>query len=775
MRAYHRNIQPIYPFEEWCVTETEFNPELNHRNETIFSIGNGYMGMRGTFEEGLPNDIPSTPGIYINGIYETWPIVYGEHMALQPEEYQTMINITDWKIIEVSVDGENFSLMSGKVEHYQRVLDLKEGILVREVVWESPNGKRLELRFERFISQTDQHLAVMRCRVKPLNFSGKVTITSKVNGNVRNYHHLKNQALDVVFSQAKNESGCILSKTRRTGFVIGVGVTHKTSAEQSAAPAVSGTAESDQLVFTADYELGQGEAGILEKYISVTTSRETDKDQIQEFVTSRAQASADTGWDELFAAHKSFMAEYWEDTDVQIEGDPALQQGLRFNAFQLLGSTGRDGITNIAAKGLTGEYYEGHYFWDTETYIIPYFLYSQPKLVRKLLEYRYHILDAARENAARMKDKGALYTWRTINGHEASGNFLGSTVQYHINADIAYAIYKYIEATEDWVFLRDMGAEILFETARCWAHRGAFIEAKGGRYCINEVCGPDEYKPGVNNNCYTNYMAKFNLELALKAAEILKKMFPEHYADLKERINLDESEFERWKKCADLMYLPFDEELGIHPQDDSFLYKDPIDVDSIPPEEIPLVRNWHPLTIWRYQVIKQADVILLMFLLGDLFTLEEKKANFDYYEPRTTHDSSLSPSIYSIIAAEIGYHEYAYNYFMQTSRLDLDDYNKNTWQGVHTACMAGSWMSIVNGFGGMRTYDGILRFQPILPDKWDSYSFKIKFKGRQLAVRVERGYTTYQLLSGDALEIYHNGEPLTITPDEAISRRNHAF
>lgn len=770
MRAFHRNIRAIYPFEEWRVTETEFNPEYNHRSESIFAIGNGYMGMRGTFEEGLPSTVPSTPGIYINGIYETSPIIYGEYMAQQPQEYQTMINITDWRIINVDVEGESFSLVEGTVEHYQRVLDLRRGLLTREVTWVSPKGKRVEIIFERFISQTDKHLAVMRCTVRPLNFTGKVVLTSRVQGKVQNYHHLQAQVLHVYFSYAENESGCIISKTHRSGFHVGVGVSHKAPE----ATTVHGRAEGDELIFTAEFKLKEGESGQLEKYVTVTTSRETPQAEIQEFVVSHAKSRAQLGWDELFTSHVEFLESYWADTDIQLEGDPALQQGLRFNAFHLLCSTGRDGITNIAAKGLTGEFYEGHYFWDTETYIIPFFLYSQPQLVRKLLEYRYRILDPARENAARMKDKGALYTWRTINGHEASGNFLGSTVQYHINADIAYAIHKYLEATEDWEFLRDMGAEILFETARCWAHRGAFIEAKGGRYCINEVCGPDEYKPGVNNNCYTNYMAKFNLELALKAREIMEEKYPEHYAALVEKLELKESEFARWKKCADLMYLPYDEKLGIHPQDDSFLYKDPIDVDSIPPEEIPLVRHWHPLTIWRYQLIKQADVVLLQYLLGDQFTLEEKKANYDYYEPKTTHDSSLSPAIYSIMAAEIGYHDHAYNYFMQTARLDLDDYNKNTWQGVHTACMAGSWMCIVNGFAGMRTYDGILRFKPTLPEKWQSYRFKVKFKGRQLEVSVERDQTVYRLLKGEEMEIYHNGTPVTVKPGVAISRRNDA-
>jgi len=768
MRKFHQNRPSIYPFDPWKVVETEFKAEYNHRNESIFSLGNGYMGLRGTFEEGLPEHIPSTPGTYINGIYETEPIIYGEYMARQPSEYQSMINITDWKGLKILVDSEELSMFSGVVEDYSRTLDLKEGVLEREFVWTSPKGRRLKIAFERFISHANQHLAFLRCSVTPLNFSGTITLRSTVDGAVRNYHHLREPALKIVSTKLTNESGVLISRTKNSGISVGCAVTH------TAKPATSimGSSSPHDLNFLARFQAKAEETITLEKFIAVGSSREVAEEQLGNFLERLVGRCAEQGYARGRKEHVEFLRKYWEDTDVEIEGDLALQQGMRFNALQLLHSTGRDGRTNVAAKGLSGEYYEGHYFWDTETYIIPFFLYSQPGLVRKLLEYRYSILDAARLNARRMRDQGALYSWRTINGHEASGNFLGSTVQYHINAAVAYSIHKYIEATEDLDFLAEMGAEILFETARCWAHRGVFLESRGGKYCINEVCGPDEYKPGVNNNCYTNYMAKFNLETALRGRDILMKDYPEEFTRLIKKLNLDEAEFALWQKCADQMYLPFNAKLGIHPQDDSFVDKDPIDIDSIPQDEIPLVANWHPLVIWRYQLIKQADVILLMFLLGDQFTIEEKRANFDYYEPKTTHDSSLSPAIYSIIAAELGYEEFAYNYFLQTVRLDLDDYNRNAWQGLHTACMASSWMGVVNGFAGMRTSRGVLNFKPFLPEKWQSYSFKVKFKGAQLDVKVTSKHTSYTLLQGDSCLFFHFTQPVTLSRGETVRKEN---
>ena len=418
---------------------------------------------------------------------------------------------------------------------------------------------------------------------------------------------------------------------------------------------------------------------------------------------------------------------------------------------------------------MTGEGYEGHYFWDTEIYSLPFFLYLKPEISRKLLEFRYNTLDKARERARTMgHQKGALYPWRTIAGEESSAYFPAGTAQYHINADIAYALKQYVEVTADDEFLVDYGAEILFETARLWSDLGDYIAAKDNQFCINEVTGPDEYTALVNNNYYTNAMAQVNLEYAYQVAHKLKEEAAAEYQALKEKISLSEDEVQAWKEAADKMYLPYDEEREIHKQDDSFLEKEVWDFANTPAKDYPLLLNYHPLVIYRYQVSKQADLVLALFLLGDQFSLEEKKRDFDYYETVTTHDSSLSSCIHSIVAAEIGYYEQAYEYFMETARMDLDNYHNNSQHGVHTAAMAGTWMSVVNGFAGMRVYDGELSFAPYLPEEWDSYKFRITFQGRRIKVEVKEDEVTYSLVSGSEIEFKHHDGIVTLGSDKKV-------
>ncbi|AZR72845.1 glycoside hydrolase [Anoxybacter fermentans] len=757
MRKYHQNKESIYPYHEWKIVEDEFRPEYNHRNETIFALGNGYIGLRGTFEEGYSGDPKTTtPGTYINGVYESEPIYYGEFIPKMPEVGQTMVNLADWKIIRLKVEDEWFDMLKGQLEEYQRVLDLKRGVLQRTLVWTSPKGRKIAVDIQRCISLTDQHRAVIKFSVTPLNFSGQLIFSSEVNGDVQNYHHLREKALKVVKTEVNEDQGLLIQETNNTKIAIAFAIDHcfKSSAKDFSFECENITRENEIAIKYIWYGK-EGQSYQLEKYISFYTDLDVSREELETVVKREVSEAKKEGFEILLNKQYQFLKDYWNEVDVKIEGDLALQQGVRFNAFHLLQSCGRDGRTSIGAKGLTGEHYEGHYFWDTEIYVNPFFLYSQPEFVKKLLLYRYNILDKARAKAKLMGHRGALYAWRTINGHEASALFEGSTTQYHINAAIVYAIHKYVEATDDIDFLLNYGAEIIFETSRCWADRGGFIPLKGNKFCINEVCGPDEYKPGVNNNCYTNYMARFNLQLGVKVARMMEEEYPDKFKALAEKIGLKSEEIEYWQRCADEMYLPFNEDLGIHPQDDSFLYKEELDVDSLSEEDIPLVRNWHPLNIWRYQICKQADVVLLMFLLGDLFDLKTKKANYDYYEPRTTHDSSLSACIYSIIASEIGYRKDAYDYFMQTARLDLDDYNNNTHEGIHAACMAGSWMCVINGFAGMRVYDGKLYFNPYLPEGWTGYQFSIRFRGRKLNVYVKKDQVNYTLVEGNDLEFYH--------------------
>jgi len=761
MLTYHKmktEKEPLYDYEPWRITEKEFKIENNHHNETIFSLGNGYMGLRGTLEEDYsgPQDT-STPGFYINGIYETEEIIYGEFAPKQPQNYQTMINLMDWTSINLFIEDEKFDMLKGTIRNYERYLDFKNGLLKRNLIWISPQGKKIEIEIERLISFKYKHIGAINYKVTPLNFSGKIRFESDLSGDVQNSHHLREKSpLKIDQKGIKDEFAYLMVSTKNSDISIGSTVFNKLSGMDEQSLTRRENAIDKKIKETYEIDVKENNTYKLTKFaVFYTTRDEVKKEAILSKCLEKVKEAKDMGFVKLKNAQRSYLDDYWDYSDVQIEGDKALQQAFRFNALQILQSTGKDGKTNIAAKGLTGEYYEGHYFWDTETYIIPFFLYSQPDIAKQLLNYRYEILDSARENAERMKLDGALYPWRTINGKEASGNFLGSTVQYHINADIAFAIKNYIDATDNKEFLYNKGAEILFETARMWASLGHYEKLKDGQFCINEACGPDEYKPAVNNNCYTNYMAKFNLKYAVEVYEKLKDKAPERLQEIEKKIDLRPAEIKDWSNAAEKMYLPYNEQLEINPQDDSFLYKEEIDIESIPIEELPLVQNWHPLTIWKYQILKQADVILLMLFMGDKFSKELKKRNYDYYEPKTTHDSSLSPSIYSIIASEIGYHEDAYNYFIQTARLDLDDYNENAYQGLHTACMGSNWMVLVQGFAGMRTYDGELSFDPYLPKQWEGYQFKIKYQGALLKVHVSEDATEYSLIEGNQITFEH--------------------
>lgn len=771
MLTYHRlksEKLPLYDYEPWQIREKTFKIKNNHHNETIFSLGNGYMGLRGTFEEDY-QDLAgqSTPGFYINGIYENEEIIYGEFAPKQPKYYQTMVNLMDWKKMNLYLEDEKFNMLKGEIIDYERVLNIKEGYLKRTLVWKSPDGKKVKLDIERIISFKHTHLGAIRYEVTPLNFSGLIRVSSELSGDVKNHHHLRNKrALSIVDKGIKDSKLFLLIKTNNSEISIGCNVENNLINLNNNSITKADIVNKKEIKEVFEIEGKEGSSYRLEKLASFYSSKDVQKEDIlyqcdQDINLIKKK----NGFSYLKKEQINYLNNYWKYSDVQIEGDKSLQQAFRYNAFQILQSTGRDGETNIPAKGLSGEYYEGHYFWDTETYIIPYYIYSHPKIAKKLLNYRYKILDKARENAQRMKLKGALFPWRTINGKEASGNFLGSTVQYHINADIAFAIYKYLKATGDKEFLYNKGAEILFETARMWVSLGHFEKLKDNKFRINEACGPDEYKPAVNNNCYTNYMAKFNLQFAVKVYKELKEKKSEKLKEIKYIINLFDREVSKWEKAYKNMYLPYNDELKINPQDDSFIYKEDIDIENIPIDQLPLVKNWHPLTIWKYKVIKQADVILLMFFMGDKFDLKQKKRNYDYYEPKTTHDSSLSPSIYSIIASEIGYYDDAYNYFLQTARLDLDDYNENAYQGLHTACMGSNWMVLVQGFGGMRDYKGKLSFDPYLPVQWKGYQFKINYKGSLLEVHVKSKSTGYRLIEGEKISFKHKNEQIKLAQD----------
>ncbi|MFD1776426.1 glycoside hydrolase family 65 protein [Paenibacillus rhizophilus] len=769
--------EPLYPYREWSLEEESFADGENQRSESLFAVGNGYIGMRGNFEEGYHGtEGTAVIGNYLNGFYDAEPILYPEGAYGYAVRNQTMLNVTDAKIIDLSVEGHAFHLNAGTVLRYKRTLDMRKGVLRREVDWESPGGHRVRLVITRLASFGNKHMAAIHYEATALNFDGAITFASAMEGTIA-----RPLATDDPRLGAGSELPSLLpedmehggtfswmrQRTRHTRFVLLTAMSHVLET-----PAGCGTnrkAAGQRLTEEFCVPLRSGETAALTKYICYHTSKDFPEEELMPRTEALLRGAVHAGFSQLLAEQEAFLDEFWKRADVEIAGDPALQQGIRFNAFQLLQSVGRDGATNIGAKGLTGEGYEGHYFWDTEMYMLPFFTFTRPDIARSLLEFRYYTLGKARERAAIMSQKGALYPWRTIDGEENSSYFPAGTAQAHINADIAYAIRQYVLATGDTDFLVSQGAEILFETSRFWVDLGHFNPARGGAFCIDAVTGPDEYTAIVNNNAYTNLMVRSQLEYAASTADLLRGSYPQHYERLVRAIGLTEEEVRLWRKAAALMFVPSDEQLGIIAQDDTFLSKEKWNFEQTPEEKYPLLLHFHPLVIYRHQVLKQADVVLALFLLGEQFTLEEKVRNYQYYEPLTTHDSSLSPCIHSIMSAEIGDLEGAYAYFDRTVRMDLDDINRNAKDGLHTAAMAGSWMSIINGFGGMRLRDGVLSFQPRLPDRWESCRFRIAFRGCLLEVRIGRESTHYTLLEGDALELLHMGLRVSLSPGQPAS------
>jgi len=769
---------PVYPGDRWIIAENDFSPANNLLSETIFALGNGYIGIRGSFEEGLEGSgCRSIDGIYLNGFYESVPIPHAETGYGYALNTQTMLNVTNSKIIELDLEDERFSLVAGTILNYHRFLDMKTGCLVRNVVWRSPGGKEIEIEVKRLVPFAHRHLLAFEYRLKALNFSGRVNIRSSMDGDVDNHTHeeedprfsatLGGLGLSVTGIMAREEPLVMLQETKRSGLQLACAMDHRLSG----VPMVFKEVEQDQHRITVSYhlELKQEASACLEKYAAYYTSLDHPAPDLPGLASEMAVKGREIGFEALVEEQKERLDKLWDKAVIEVKGDLFQEQGLRFNIFHLFQAAGSNGRTGIGAKGLTSEGYDGHYFWDTEIYMIPFYAALMPEEARKLLAYRYSILDHARSRA-RMLDhpRGALYPWRTIAGEEGSSYYPAGTAQYHINAAVAYAVNKYVEMTGDYSLMLEGGAEIVFETARLWEDLGTYIPRKGHLFCYNEVTGPDEYTALVNNNFYTNLMAQWHLDYACATARRLKKDFPDHYRRLAEKIKLGEEELQAWQQAAENMFIPYDEALKIHPQDDGFLDKEVWDFTATPADRYPLLLHYHPLVIYRYQVCKQPDVILAHFLLSDRYSLKQKRRDYNYYEPITTHDSSLSPAIFGVMASELGYYKDAEYFFDITARLDLDNILQDTPFGVHMANMAGSWMNLVYGFAGMRTTNGKLSFKPYLPQSWQGYRFGIIFQNNRLAVAVEDDKAIYSLLEGDILTFRHRGQDLKISGGEKV-------
>jgi alpha,alpha-trehalose phosphorylase len=758
------------------MVETRFYPKFLAQAETFFSTANGYLGMRGNFEEGRP---VYQNGTFVNGFYESWPIVYGEEAYGFATTGQTILNVTDSKIIKLYVDDEPFFLPTANLLRFERALDMQNGVLDRDLVWETAAGKQVAIKSRRIVSFQHRHLAAIQYEVTLLNAEAPLIISSQMvnedtreaeKGDPRRPKGFRDKVL-IPRVQRSNSRRIVLShKTKSSKMSLACGTDHVIETECPYHSETIYDEDGGKVVFAVDAKPGVPVKLI--KSISYHTSRSARARELCDRAERTLDRAVRDGFEALQTSQRAYLDDFWLRSDVRFEGDPHLQQAIRFNLFHILQATGRAGGVGVPAKGLTGQGYEGHYFWDTEIYVLPFLIYTSPHIARNLLKFRHSVLDKARQRAREMDHPaGALFPWRTISGDEASAYYAAGSAQYHINADIMYAMRKYVDATGDVAFLHGPGVEMLVGTARLWADLGFYNSRRGGKFCIHGVTGPDEYNTVVNNNTFTNLMARENLWYAAASVRFLQANDPERYAALAHEMELDPAEVKEWHHAAENMYIPFDEELGIHPQDMNFLDRERWDFENRPKDQYPLLLHYHPLVIYRHAVIKQADMVLAMFLLGDEFSFEQKKRNFDYYDPLTTGDSSLSSSIQAIIAYELGYLEKAREYGRYALLMDLADVGGNVKDGCHIASMGGTWMAIVYGIAGMRDYDGVLTFNPRLPREDRRISFPLTVRGRRIQVDIRLGEVSYTLSEGEELTLWHKDEEIKLTRKNPVAKR----
>ena len=767
-----------FPADEWNIIERGFHPEFLAQLETVLALGNGYFGMRGCPEEGGPTAENAT---LVNGFYETHPIVYVEGAYGFARTGQTILSVTDSKIIKLFVDDEPFWLPNANLLRYERRLNMKSGTLDREILWETPAGKQVSIISRRLVSFVNRHVAAISYRIMLLNAAAPVVISSEMKANEpsalidtndpRQTKAFADRVLHARTDYAKDSRIVLCHATAKSRLAVTCATDQLL---ETSCPHSYKTAHAEdfgQVVFTID---ARPDCSIhLTKYMVYHTSPTAPPEEL----CGRAEWTMDRvmeqGFEQLLASQEQYLDDFWRRSDVRIadvredrtkRSTLEIQQAARFNLFQILQASARAEDRGVPAKGLTGQAYEGHYFWDTEIYLLPFLIYTSPSIAKNLLRFRYNMLAQARGRARELGHRGAMFPWRTISGEEASAYYAAGTAQYHINADIMYALRKYVQATGDDQFLRDCGAEMLVETARLWLDLGFYSEAKGGKFCINSVTGPDEYNTVVNNNAYTNLMARENLRYAAQTVQSLRATNPDGYDSLVHKTALAPSEAEEWLRAANSMYVPYDERRKIILQDDSFLDREPWNFRDTPPEHYPLLLFYHPLNIYRKRVIKQADVVLAMFLLGGAFSLEEKKRSFEFYDHLTTGDSSLSSCVEAIIAAQVGDTEKAIRYGMAALLMDLADVGGNVKDGCHIASMGGTWMMVTYGLGGMRDDDGTLAFWPRrAPEDNAVLRFPVTYRGQMLEVEIGQGKVEYTLRVGESLVIRHETEEIQLT------------
>jgi alpha,alpha-trehalose phosphorylase len=758
-----------FPVDPWRLVETQHDPDDLGVTETLFTVANGYLGMRGNPEEGRD---AYAHGTFVNGFHETWPIRHAETAFGFARTGQTIVNVPDAKLVKLYVDDEPLNLSMADLEHYERSLDFRDGVLRRSVVWRTPSGKRVQVDSSRMVSMTQRHLAVLTLEVTMLEGDAPLVISSQLlnrQDGKDEYHDASramgeavdprkagafdDRVLEPRLHYAREDRMMLGYECANSRMTIAVGADHFLDTKDRVETVLREDEDLTKMVFRI--EATEGRTARLVKAVAYHSSRGVPVKELSDRCDRTLDRATSRDVQHYHREQRAWFDTFWAASDVQVtaaDGRPeseqaAVQQAIRFNLFSLAQASARADQLGVPAKGVTGSGYEGHYFWDAEVYVAPFLTYTEPYAARNLLQFRRKMLPAARHRAREMAQSGALFPWRTINGEEASAYYAAGTAQVHLDADIAYALVQYVAASGDRGFLVRDGIDILVETSRMWADLGFWRTNGDPSFHIHGVTGPDEYTTVVNNNLFTNVMARYNLEQTVEALAWIRDEEPTAYEQVVARLGLEEGEIEEWSRCAAGMHIPFDEGLGIHPQDDFFLDREVWDLSKTPDELRPLMLHYHPLVIYRFQVLKQADVVLALFLQGDRFTAEEKRADFEYYDPITTGDSTLSAVVQAIMAAEVGYHDVAWGYFLHALYVDLMNLHDNTVDGLHVASAGGVWGAVVFGFAGMRDTGGRLSFDPRLPDAWSEIAFPLCWHGQRLRVTV----------STEALEIRSEG------------------
>ena len=755
-------MHPSFAVEPWTVRETRLDLDVLAQTESVFALANGHIGLRANLDEGEPVGIPGT---YFNSFYELRPLPYAEAGYGYPESGQTVVNVTNGKLIRLLVNDETFDVRYGRLRSHERVLDLRAGVLHRSLEWESPAGAAVRVSSTRLVSFVQRSIAAILYEVEPVDEPIRVVVQSELVANEPGGTLEDDpRAAAVLESPLVSEEFfdhaarvVLVHSTRASGLRLAAGMDH--IVEGPAGTEVAGESRADVGRVTVAADLGLGDRLRIVKFLAYGASSRRSLLSVRDEVVAALAEARHTGWAGLVFGQRAYLDDFWERADVELDGDLELQQAVRFALFHTLQAGARAEQRAIAAKGLTGPGYDGHTFWDTERFVLPVLTYTSPAAAGHALRWRHATLDLARERARQLGLEGAAFPWRTIRGHECSGYWPAGTAAFHVAGDIADAVLRYQAATDDHVFEREVGLELLIETARLWRSLGHHDPR--GRFRIDGVTGPDEYSAVVDNNVYTNLLAQRNL---IGAADAVAR-HPRHAAVL--GAGLEEAA--AWRDAARAMVIPWDDSLGVHPQSEGFTDHEPWDFDGTRDDQYPLLLHFPYFDLYRKQVVKQADLVLALHVRGDAFTDDEKARDFAYYEALTVRDSSLSACTQAVIAAEIGQLELAYDYFGEAALMDLHDLEHNTCDGVHIASLAGAWTAVVAGFGGMRDHDGVLTFAPRLPLRLERLVFRLLFKGRRLTVEVDRNEARYILRDGAPLELAHHGDRFSVAVDRPVA------